>query len=71
MDFIWPEARLIVELVGYRAHSGRTAFEADRTRDAGLKLLGYDVIRLTWRQLTNGPADVACTIRRLLRARGQ
>jgi very-short-patch-repair endonuclease len=69
-DVLWPEQRLIVELDGYRAHAGRTAFEADRTRDVELKALGYDVLRLTWRRVTAEPVDVARTVRRLLRARG-
>ena len=69
-DFLWPEYRLIVELDGYRAHSGRGAFEADRARDAELKGQGYDVIRVTWHQLASGP-DVARMLRKLLRARGQ
>jgi very-short-patch-repair endonuclease len=70
-DFLWPEHRLVVELDGYRAHSGRSAFESDRARDIELKLLGYEVIRFTWRQLTSEPASVAHTLRRLLRAEGQ
>ncbi|MDX6607205.1 MAG: hypothetical protein QOD14_1745, partial [Solirubrobacterales bacterium] len=60
---------LIAELDGYRAHQGRAAFEADRARDLRLKLLGYDVVRLTWRQLIAEPADIAATLRGLLRAR--
>lgn len=70
-DFLWSERRLIVELDGYRAHAGRASFEADRARDAQLKLLGYDVIRFTWRQITTGPTQVAGTVRRLLSARAQ
>ena len=65
------EYRLIVELDGYRAHAGRAAFEADRARDVELKALGYDVVRFTWQQVTVRSADVARTVRRLLRARGQ
>ena len=57
--------------LGYRAHSGRAAFEADRARDVKLKALGYDVIRLTWRQVTSRPAEVARTLRPLLNARAQ
>jgi very-short-patch-repair endonuclease len=71
VDFLWPETRLVVELDGYRAHAGRTAFEADRARDVELKALGYDVLRLTWRQVTTEPGDVARTVRGLPRARGQ
>ncbi len=64
----WPEARLIVEVGGYGAHGGREAFEADRARDLKLKLLGYEVARFTWRQLIDGPAEVAAALRNLLRA---
>ncbi len=70
-DFLWRQQRLIVELDGYRAHGARTAFEADRVRDVELKLLGYEVVRLTWRQLTSEPAQLAFALRELLRARGQ
>jgi very-short-patch-repair endonuclease len=70
-DLLWPERRLIVELDGYRAHGTRSAFEADRARDVELKLLGYEVVRFTWRQLTSEPARVASTMRRVLTARGQ
>ncbi len=70
-DFFWPGCRLAVELDGYRAHSGRAAFEADRARDVELKALGYDVIRLTWRQVQFRPAEVARTLRRLLNACAQ
>jgi len=71
VDFLWPENRLVVELDGYRAHAGRTAFEADRGRDVELKALGYEVVRLTWRQVTTEPGDVARAVRGVLRARGQ
>jgi very-short-patch-repair endonuclease len=66
VDFLWPDRRLIVELDGYRAHGGRSAFEADRARDAELKLLGYGVVRFTWRQLGSRPSEVARTVHRLL-----
>jgi very-short-patch-repair endonuclease len=71
VDFLWPRTRLVVELDGYQAHAGRTAFEADRARDVELKAFGYDVLRLTWRQVTTNPGDVARAVRRLLRPRGQ
>lgn len=67
VDFVWRERRLIVELDGYRAHGTRTSFEADRARDLRLKLLGYEVLRITWRQLAADPAGIATTLRRVLR----
>jgi hypothetical protein len=39
----------------------------DRARDLKLKLLGYDVVRFTWWQLTGVPAGVAGVLRELLR----
>ena len=69
VDFLWPSERLIVEVDGWQSHRGRTAFEADRARDARLKLLGYDVLRFTWRQVTRERAAVTETIRTLLAAR--
>jgi very-short-patch-repair endonuclease len=66
VDFLWPSARLVVELDGYRAHAGRTAFEADRARDVELKARGYDVVRLTWRRLADDSRRTAGRLRKLL-----
>jgi very-short-patch-repair endonuclease len=51
VDFAWPERRLILELDGYRYHCTRKAFEADHARDLRLKLLGWNVVRFTWRNV--------------------
>jgi very-short-patch-repair endonuclease len=67
VDFLWRERRLAVEVDGWDAHRTRSAFEADRGRDLRLKLLGYEVVLFTWRQLTNDPAAVAAALRELLR----
>lgn len=64
VDFLWRDRKLIVETDGYRYHRGRAAFEDDRARDLRLKLLGYDVLRLTERQLAAGAIEA---IRRLTR----
>ena len=66
VDFLWRPEQLVVELDGYRAHAGRTAFEADRSRDLELRALGYAVVRLTWQRITTHPAQVARTVRKLL-----
>jgi very-short-patch-repair endonuclease len=65
VDFAWPAEKLIVETDGYRYHRGRAAFEADRERDLALRMLGYDVVRLTYRQVTDRPKETAAAIRRL------
>jgi very-short-patch-repair endonuclease len=68
VDFFWREARLIVEADSFEHHRDRAAFEADRARDAQLALMGYRVVRFTWRRVRDDPAGVATTIRGLLGA---
>jgi very-short-patch-repair endonuclease/predicted transcriptional regulator of viral defense system len=51
VDFLWRDQRLIVETDGREDHLTRHAFEDDRARDAKLMLLGYRVVRFTYRQL--------------------
>jgi very-short-patch-repair endonuclease len=69
VDFLWRDERLIVEVDGWDSHRTRSAFEEDRARDARLAVLGYEVVRFTWRQLTRDQPAVAKTIRTLLGAR--
>jgi very-short-patch-repair endonuclease len=66
VDFLWPQSRLIVETDGYRYHRSRLAFEEDRARDLKLRLLGYEVVRFTYRQLTDDAAGIAAAVRALL-----
>jgi hypothetical protein len=40
VDFVWRDARLIVEVDGYRYHRSPSAFESDRERDVVLVLAG-------------------------------
>ncbi len=68
VDFLWRPRRLVVEVDGWDAHRSRSAFEADRARDAKLKTWGYEVVRFTWRQLSDDPRGVAATVRILLGA---
>jgi very-short-patch-repair endonuclease len=62
-DFVWRDARLIVEVDGYAFHRAPAAFESDRERDVTLTALGWRVLRFTWRQLTDRPRWVAEKIR--------
>jgi very-short-patch-repair endonuclease len=68
VDFLWREQRVIVELDGWEGHRMRSSFEADRARDSQLRVMGYTVVRFTWRQLTEEPAFVVATVRKLLAA---
>jgi very-short-patch-repair endonuclease len=71
VDLLWRRERLIVELDGWESHRGRSAFERDRARDTRLKLLGYEVVRLTWRQLEAEPRRIVAAIRALTVSRRQ
>jgi very-short-patch-repair endonuclease len=68
VDFLWREQRLVAEVDGWESHSSRSAFEDDRARDARLSVLGYRVVRFTWRQVERDPREVSGTIRALLRS---
>jgi len=59
VDFIWREARLVVETDSYLYHRGRATFQDDRGRDLHLMRLGYRVLRLSERQINDEPRQVA------------
>ena len=67
VDFIWPAARVAVETDSYGFHRGRSAFENDHERDLDLRAAGYDVVRLTYRQVTADPDRAATAITGALR----
>ena len=58
VDFLWRERRLVVETDSYLYHRGRLAFQEDRDRDLELKRLGYEVLRVSERQVNEEPQRV-------------
>ena len=66
VDCVWPIRRVIVELDGRDYHDTPDAFEDDRARDRRLEAAGWRVVRVTWRQLTITPAELAADLHRLL-----
>lgn len=66
VDFLWADARLVVETDGRETHGTRRAFERDRRRDRGLMLLGYRVARFTMLDLRRHEQEVTRTISTLL-----
>jgi hypothetical protein len=66
IDFTWPDRRLMVEVDSLRHHGTQAAFERDRRRDQQLTVAGWRVVRFTWRQVLETPAEVAATLRSLL-----
>ena len=69
IDFYWPDARLAVEIDGYRFHSTKTRVTRDRRKDAELAAHGITVIRFTWDQLVDTPLAVVARISGLLAQR--
>lgn len=65
-DCVWREQKLIIELDGYAVHGTRRKFESDRYRDRKLKVAGWTVVRVTWRQLNDHSDDLASDLRALL-----
>ncbi len=68
-DFLWREARLIVEADSRRFHDTDSAFLNDRRREQRLQLVGWRVSHCTWEQVEHEPTQLAHTIRRLLAQR--
>lgn len=62
VDFAWRDARLIVEVDGYRYHRSPSAFEDDRQRDVTLCLAGWTVLRFTYAQVVRRRAWVAAAV---------
>jgi very-short-patch-repair endonuclease len=65
-DFLWRQARLIVESDSRTYHDTDSAFLNDRRREQRLQLAGWRVSRCTWSQIEHEPGSLARTIRGLL-----
>jgi len=63
IDFLWRANGLAVETDHYRHHRGRQAFRDDRGRDLELSSRGFEVLRLSERQVDEEPARVAEVLR--------
>lgn len=59
VDFAWPHRKLAVEADSWESHGTRRAFEDDPRRTAGLRAMGWETLRFTWRQMTHQRAWVA------------
>jgi hypothetical protein len=66
VDCLWPDARLIAELDGFKSHGTKRAFRKDRKRDRRLGAAGYQVIRITEGQLASEPEELAANLFPLL-----
>ena len=69
VDCLWPDARLIGELDGFKSHGTKRAFRKNRRRDRRLGARGFQVVRITEDQLLDEPADLATDLHATLAER--
>ena len=50
-DFAFVEAKVAIQLDGFKWHTSRSQFEKDRRQDVIMTRLGWKVLRFTWYQL--------------------
>lgn len=66
VDFLFAEAKLIVELDGSRFHDQRSIARRDRRRDLKLRATGWETIRIDWWQLVEEERETATSLRSVL-----
>lgn len=69
LDVVWREARVGLEFDSRTFHDNDPAFATDRRRSRRLNAIGWHVVRATWIDLDERPAELAADVRALLRAR--
>ncbi len=62
LDFVWLRRMLALECDGFDWHGGRLAWKRDRRRIAYLEARGWDLVHVTWDDVTRRPDE---TIERL------
>ncbi len=67
VDFYWPEAALVVETDGRRAHGSARRFNADRDRDQRLGVAGLRVFRFSAEHVFEQPQQTMRRLAALLR----
>jgi very-short-patch-repair endonuclease len=68
IDVGFPKQRVAIEVDGWAFHSDPEAFAVDRKRQNAIALLGWQVLRFTWLDLTEYPQRVIAEIRRAIRS---
>jgi very-short-patch-repair endonuclease len=63
VDVGFPKQRLAIETDGWAFHSCQEDFQKDRERQNKIALLGWQVLRFTWLDLTEYPQRVLAEIR--------
>lgn len=69
VDFCYPGAKVIVEADSYRWHSSKRAWQRDMERRNQLTSLGWQIVHITWEDLTRRPQATLARIRNLVQPR--
>jgi very-short-patch-repair endonuclease len=67
VDVGFPVEKVAIEVDGWAYHSDGEAFQIDRERQNAIALLGWQVLRFTWLDLTEYPQRVLAIIRSAIR----
>ena len=65
-DFVWSQARLVVEVDSWSGHGTPWAFQADRTKSNAVQLAGWTILRFTYADVMRRPRLVATQVRQAL-----
>jgi very-short-patch-repair endonuclease len=68
VDVAFPKQKVAIETDGWAFHSSQEDFQNDRERQNKIALLGWQVLRFTWLDLTEYPQRVLTLIRRAISA---
>jgi very-short-patch-repair endonuclease len=63
VDVAFPKPKVAIETDGWAFHSSQEDFQNDRERQNKIALLGWQVLRFTWLDLTEHPQRVLAEIR--------
>ncbi len=69
VDFAFPRAKVAVELDGWAFHNDQEDFQYDRVRQNAIAVLGWQVLRFTWLDVTEYPDRVVGVLRAAISAR--
>jgi very-short-patch-repair endonuclease len=70
LDFAFPDRRVAVEVDGWAWHVDAERFRTDRRKGNALTAAGWTLLRFTWHDLHDRPAQVLAQIRAVLDAIG-
>ena len=66
LDAYFPDHKLIVELDSWDFHKDKTAFEADRDRDANTLAADHATVRITWERMHDTPKKEVDRLHKIL-----